>query len=234
MAYNKRWRRAVMVSVFCHIFLFAGAGYLSAQLLTMPVAQEQYVELELMNESEADSSIASTSNEPSPPIPDILQPTPAAEKIKSEYSSIPVAVKDTPSVVTTGDLADASASSNETSAASTQPASTGSTNSTTNNAVSSGKPSGIIAPRILSKVSPSYPEVARRAGIEGTVVLKIQIFENGRADNISIARSSGNEELDDVAIATIRQWQFVPAKNRDSGQAIACYTTIPISFRLKE
>ena len=233
MAYNIRWRRAVIVSVFCHIFLFVGAGYLSAQFLTMPVAQEQYVELELMNESQTEQSIASAPNHPTPPVPDVPQPTPAVEKIKSDSSITPVAVKDTPSVVTTGDLAETSASSTETTASSAEPASK-STTTSTSNAGTNSKSSNLTAPRILSKVAPPYPEAARQAGIEGTVILKIQIFENGRADNISVSRSSGSELLDDAAVATIQQWRFVPAKDQNSGQAIPCYTTIPISFRLKE
>ena len=231
MAYNTcSWRRAVMVSVLCHIFLLAGAGYLSAQLFTLPIIQEQYVELELMNDSQGKQGMASTPNPASASPTALSEPTtPAAAKI-TQNSPVPMAVHDTSSVVSTGELAVTSTSSNETRAGN-EPIGKGSTNS---NAGTSSKPSSIIPPRILGKVAPPYPEGARQAGIEGTVVLKIRISENGRADHISISRSSGNEGLDDAAVATIQQWRFVPAKDQESGQALPCYTTIPISFRLKE
>jgi len=234
MAYNIRWRRAVMVSVFCHIFLFAAVGYLSAQLLTTPVVQEQYVELELMNESQAEQPMASTPNSPSPSLVDSSEPTRLPEKMKQSSPLTPVAGKETPSVVTTGDLAAISSSHETNPASSPQSGNTGSATNSTSNVGTSGTSSGVISPRILSKIPPAYPEAARRAGREGTVVLKIQILENGHGENISVVSSSGSDILDDAAIATIGQWHFVPAKNKENGQAIACYTTIPISFRLKE
>ena len=238
MAYTIRWRKAVMVSVFCHILLFASAGYLSAQLLIPPVVPEQYVELELMNESQAEQqSIDSKPNSASSSLTVPPQSTATAEIVQHNSTIAPVAISNTPSMVTTGELA-VSTSSTDSGASSSGPATSSSgtigNTSSTNNSGTNGKSTSLIAPRILSRVSPSYPESARRAGIEGTVILKLQIFENGRADNISISRSSGSQLLDDEAVATIRQWRFVPAKSQDSGQAIACYTTIPISFRLKE
>ena len=63
--------------------------------------------------------------------------------------------------------------------------------------------------------------------------MRIEILANGRSGSIAVFRSSGHEILDDAAITTVEKWRFVPAKDRNSGQAIACYTTIPISFRLK-
>jgi len=231
MAYNIRWRRAILVSVFCHVFIVAGAGYLSAQLLIMPAVQEQYIELELSNEFPApqlpDHNQSPVSTSPTT----AAEPTLAPEKMKQDSNITPSPVTTTQSVVSTGELAVANTtSSNETTVGSAESISKG---DPTSHAGTSGKLSSIIPPSILSKVAPSYPESARQGGIEGTVVLKIQILENGRADTISLSRSSGSEVLDDAAIATIKQWRFIPAKDRN-GQAISCYTTIPISFRLHQ
>lgn len=228
MVYNIRWRRAIMVSVFCHIFILAGAGYLSAQLLTVPVDQEQYVELELMNESQGKQELDPTSNPVSNPTTPASVSTLAPEKVTQAPSSLTPAA--TQSIVSTGELTSTSTNSNEITTGSAEPASAG---SAPPRASTGSKSSSIVPPSILSRVAPPYPPAARQAGLEGTVILKIQIFENGRADNVSITRSSGSEALDDAAITTIKQWRFVPAKD-SNGQAIPCYTTIPISFRLQQ
>jgi protein TonB len=243
MAYHLRWRRAAMVSVLCHIFFLLGAGYLSAHL-SPPIVQEQIIELELVSEAQAETNedLAASSeamkSPPAPKQPAQLTPVSVSQPIPS-----------TPKVVTSMDIAEAlpatGVSSNE--ANSESPESTESGNSagggssvnssnSTNGSGSTGaggKRSGLIPPSILSKVEPPYPQSARQAGIEGTVLVKIEILANGHSGNITVSRSSGHEILDEAALSTVEQWRFVPAKDRNSGQAIACYTTIPISFRLR-
>ncbi|EGO61956.1 energy transducer TonB [Acetonema longum] len=88
------------------------------------------------------------------------------------------------------------------------------------------------APRILAEIKPSYPLEARKAGWEGTVVLRIQIMENGAPGQVTVYRSSGYDLLDEAAISAVRQWRFVPAKNR-FGQVIRCSTTLPVIFKLR-
>lgn len=230
MAYHLRWRRAVIVSFFCHIFFFAGAGYLSAQLLTTPLP-EQYVELELMNESQEetvrDSVITNMQASPTP-----LSPSnPSLAKTEQPASPPTPSVSTSSMSMVTTDASPLGNTSGSEEATGSSEATTPSSSSVPNSG-SKGKSGGIIPPSILSKADPSYPQSARQAGLEGTVVLKVQILETGRAGNISISRSSGHEILDDAAIAALREWRFAPAKDRDSGQAIACYTTLPVSFRL--
>ena len=104
--------------------------------------------------------------------------------------------------------------------------------------VGSGSGSGIgagnlQAPSILQQVKPRYPEEARQAGIEGTVVLRIQILTNGDPGEISVLRSSGSASLDEAAVDAVGEWRFVPAKDPATGRSIACYTSIPIVFRLR-
>jgi protein TonB len=243
MAYHLRWRRAAMVSVLCHIFFLLGAGYLSAHL-SPPIMQDQIIELELVSETQAETNeyLAASSeamNSPASPqqpaqlIPvSVSQPTPSTPKVVTSMNiaeALPVtsvssnASSEVPESADSGNAAGSDSSVN-------------SSNSTINGSGSTGaggKQSGLIPPSILSKIEPSYPQSARQAGIEGTVLVKIEILANGRSGNITVSRSSGNEILDETALSTIEQWRFVPAKDRNSGQAIACYTTIPISFRLR-
>ena len=98
---------------------------------------------------------------------------------------------------------------------------------------SGGNSGGIIAPSVLSRVEPEYPEAARQSGQSGKVVVKVQILENGRAGSVSVQRSSGFSALDAAAVAAVSQWRFVPARLRDSGQAIVSYSAVPIRFDLQ-
>jgi protein TonB len=84
----------------------------------------------------------------------------------------------------------------------------------------------------LSQVAPRYPESARQQGIQGTVMLKIQILSNGRPGFVSVYRSSGNGSLDDAAVEAVQQWRFIPSEDRNTGEAITCVTTMPVAFRL--
>lgn len=80
--------------------------------------------------------------------------------------------------------------------------------------------------------SPPYPPLARRRGIEGTVVLRVEVSAEGRALAVDIARSSGSSMLDEAARDTIARWRFRPA--RRGGEAVAAATTVPVRFSLTE
>jgi protein TonB len=97
----------------------------------------------------------------------------------------------------------------------------------------SNKRGGVIPPSVLSKTEPAYPHAARQAMMQGTVVLKIQILENGRPGTVSVLRSSGHDILDEAALTAVQQWRFTPAKDRDSGRTVICYSTLPVSFHVK-
>lgn len=96
----------------------------------------------------------------------------------------------------------------------------------------SGRGGGYTHPGILSQVTPAYPESARRQGVQGTVILKIQILASGRPGFVSVYRSSGDDSLDDAAVEAVQQWRFIPAEDRSTGEAITCITTMPVVFRL--
>lgn len=81
-------------------------------------------------------------------------------------------------------------------------------------------------PKVVNKVQPEYPESARKA--KGDVVLEIVIDEQGRVRNPTVAKSSGNSDLDRSALETIAQWTFQPATLE--GRPVAVYFTITIRF----
>lgn len=78
---------------------------------------------------------------------------------------------------------------------------------------------------------PTYPRAARRMGMEGRVVLEVTVGAEGRAQEVTVAESSGHGVLDRAARRAVRRWRFEPA--RAAGQAVASTTTVPVRFELR-
>ncbi len=82
----------------------------------------------------------------------------------------------------------------------------------------------------LDRSLPLYPISARKRGIEGRVLLHVDIDPMGLPALIKLAKSSGSEALDKAAMEAVRQWKFKPA--RRGHHAVAASVTIPIHFKL--
>lgn len=78
---------------------------------------------------------------------------------------------------------------------------------------------------------PAYPVQALRAGIEGTVLLKVLVDATGKPAEVEIEHSSGSRLLDDAARRhVLAAWRFHPAI-RD-GHAIKAWAVVPVRFSL--
>jgi TonB family protein len=86
------------------------------------------------------------------------------------------------------------------------------------------------APRLIHKVDPEYTQEARDAGLEGTVVVSVEVGTDGKAHEGRIERSLGMG-LDEKALEAVKAWTFEPG-TRD-GEAVAVRATIEMNFRLK-
>lgn len=64
---------------------------------------------------------------------------------------------------------------------------------------------------LLSKVSPVYPESARRLGIEGSVVLEVAIDASGRVREVEVVRGLPYG-LSEAAVEAVRRWQYRAAR----------------------
>ncbi len=84
----------------------------------------------------------------------------------------------------------------------------------------------------LHNPRPAYPPLAVRMGWQGRVVLQVEVLRDGRAGQMSVARSSGHAVLDEAAMQAVRGWQFVPA--RRDGQLVDQTFLVPLPFVLKE
>jgi protein TonB len=95
----------------------------------------------------------------------------------------------------------------------------------------SGTLTSFAVPKGGYQMKPTYPESARRAGIEGTSLLRFEITEGGMVSKITVEKSAGHEELDRAAMAAVQKWRFEPA--RRGAQAVAVWVTLPVRFELK-
>ena len=96
----------------------------------------------------------------------------------------------------------------------------------------SGRGVPVTPPRVVSATQPKYPSSARNAGIEGVVGVKMLVGSDGRVEEATVVRSSGNADLDDTAVNAVYKWRFSPAKDK-FGQKARCYVTQGIRFDLK-
>jgi protein TonB len=77
---------------------------------------------------------------------------------------------------------------------------------------------------------PEYPAQAYLAGIEGRVVLRIQITATGNVERVEVARSSGHAILDRAAVTAVRTWRGTPARRGD--RPVASTQLLPVRFQL--
>lgn len=80
--------------------------------------------------------------------------------------------------------------------------------------------------------APVYPDLARRRGWEGRVVLRVVVDATGVPSNVAIGSSSGHRMLDDAAVAAVGHWRFEPA--RMAGVPIVASVDVPVAFRLTD
>lgn len=82
---------------------------------------------------------------------------------------------------------------------------------------------------LISKVDPSYPEAARRAGVEGTVVLDAEVSATGEVVSVKVERGLPLG-VSEAAVAAVHQWRYRPARGRTG--PVASHKTVRIQFTL--
>jgi periplasmic protein TonB len=91
-------------------------------------------------------------------------------------------------------------------------------------------PKANTQPRLIRKVEPQYSEQARKDKIEGTVTLKAVVAADGHPTDIKVLKSL-DPELDQNAIAAVKEYLFKPATK--NGEPVAVFATVEVPFRLK-
>ncbi|NBV05944.1 MAG: energy transducer TonB [Proteobacteria bacterium] len=82
----------------------------------------------------------------------------------------------------------------------------------------------------LNNPAPYYPLSAKRKGIQGKVLLSVVVKVDGTAAAVNVSRSSGSSDLDEAALEAVKQWKFIPARNK--GQFVQASVIVPVEFKI--
>jgi protein TonB len=88
--------------------------------------------------------------------------------------------------------------------------------------------SGVVEGLKLNAPSPTYPQMARIAHIQGDVVLQATISKNGTVENLHAL--SGHPILIQAALDAVRQWKYKPYVL--NGEPVEVETTIKVQFHM--
>lgn len=83
----------------------------------------------------------------------------------------------------------------------------------------------------VKQVQPDYPEIARRAGVEGTVWVKILVDKEGKAKKAVVMKSDA-EIFNEPAQKAALQWVFTPAMMNNG--PVAVWAAVPFRFKLNK
>jgi protein TonB len=87
----------------------------------------------------------------------------------------------------------------------------------------------VKAPVLKERIEPQYPEAARKARMQGVVILEAIITTEGRVANVKVLKSV-NPLLDAAAERAVSQWVYKPATL--NGRAVSVYLTVTVNFQL--
>jgi TonB family protein len=89
----------------------------------------------------------------------------------------------------------------------------------------------VQATRLVSKVQPVYPSDAEAEGVEGTVLLRAIISNEGNLLSTTVLNTGIDARLSKAATDAISQWKYQPTLL--NGQPVEVVTTISVNFRLE-
>lgn len=83
-------------------------------------------------------------------------------------------------------------------------------------------------PEAITKVAPEYPDIARQANVDGTVMLQVLVGKDGKVKDAKVVKSVAM--LDAAAVAAVKQWIFKPALSNN--KPVAVWVAVPMKFTL--
>jgi TonB family protein len=86
-------------------------------------------------------------------------------------------------------------------------------------------------PRVVRKKEPEYTDEARRAEVQGTIVLGLIVDEHGKPADIHVLNPLGFG-LDERAVATVEKWVWEPGTK--DGNPASVYAEVEVNFRLRD
>ena len=82
--------------------------------------------------------------------------------------------------------------------------------------------------RLVYKVAPMYPPLARQARIQGTVILRININKLGEVRDTQLV--NGHPLLAPAAVEAVKKWRYIPYES--DGETVEIQTDVQVIFGL--
>jgi TonB family protein len=82
------------------------------------------------------------------------------------------------------------------------------------------------ASKLIHRVEPVYPDLARQARIQGTVLLDVTVNEQGEVTDVKYMR--GHPLVEQAVIDAVKQWRYAPTCI--DGTAVQVVTTVMVPF----
>jgi TonB family protein len=82
--------------------------------------------------------------------------------------------------------------------------------------------------RLVYKVAPVYPPLARQARIQGTVILRIIVNKVGEVRDTQLV--NGHPMLAPAAVEAVKKWRYIPYES--DGETVEVQTDVQVIFRL--
>jgi protein TonB len=86
------------------------------------------------------------------------------------------------------------------------------------------------APKVVKQVQPRYPDLATRAGLEGTVWVQIWVDKEGKPKKALVQKSDA-EIFNQPATEAAMGWIFTPAMMKNG--PVSVWVSIPFRFKLQ-
>jgi TonB family protein len=83
--------------------------------------------------------------------------------------------------------------------------------------------------RRVKEVKPVYPDIARQAGIEGIVSMRVVITKDGAVEEVKVL--SGEQALQNAATTAVRQWRYQPFML--NGNSVPVVTVVNLKFQIQ-
>lgn len=87
----------------------------------------------------------------------------------------------------------------------------------------------VIPPEVINRVPPEYPQVAARFRVQGDVVLRLEIDEDGKVAYVTVVKGLSHG-LTEAAEKAVKKWRFKPATS--GGVPVSAELDVTVSFRL--
>ena len=88
----------------------------------------------------------------------------------------------------------------------------------------------VVPPVLTAKVAPNYPEIARKARVQGVVIVEEIIDKQGNVTDARVLRGLPMG-VSEAATAAIQKWKYKPAML--NGRPVSVYLTVTVTFTLQ-